>query len=323
MKEKGDPCILVGYFTQSKGYRVYNKRTRLIVESIHLRFDELKEMTETSVANDTSGLIPQRQKVSDYDNSDPVPQLKYVSPSADTTGIDFEESFATVALLEAVRSFVAYAAHKSFPIYQMDVKTSFLNGPLKEEVYVAQPDGFVDPDHPEKVYRLRKALYGLKQAPRAYRFEMSLMREMKFFLGLQIHQSPRGCDHAGALLIAKSTLEELQLLGDKLRQLELKKKMDCTAMSSAEVLSILSDELGIRCLSLAELEVLTNVLLDIPSNIDILQLGPQRKESLSSKVTYPHNEKSNFLRLEQFIQDIQSFELKKDKRTETYNNAYP
>ncbi|GJW40099.1 retrovirus-related pol polyprotein from transposon TNT 1-94 [Tanacetum coccineum] len=60
MKEKGDPCILVGYSTQSKGYRVYNKRTRLIVESIHLRFDEIKEMFETSVANDTSVLVPQR-----------------------------------------------------------------------------------------------------------------------------------------------------------------------------------------------------------------------------------------------------------------------
>ncbi|GJU15191.1 retrovirus-related pol polyprotein from transposon TNT 1-94 [Tanacetum coccineum] len=142
-------------------------------------------------------------------------------------------------------------AHKSFPIYQMDVKTAFLNGPLKEEVYVAQPEGFVDPDHPEKVYLLRKALYGLKQAPRAWydelsnflmskgftkgtidptlfkikyeedillvqiyvddiifgstnpkyskrfeklmhiRFEMSLIGEMKFFLGLQIHQSPK------------------------------------------------------------------------------------------------------------------------------------
>ncbi|GJY67271.1 retrovirus-related pol polyprotein from transposon TNT 1-94 [Tanacetum coccineum] len=78
--------------------------------------------------------------------------------------IDFEKSFAPVARLEAVR----YAAHKSFPIYQMDVKTAFLNGPLKEEVYVAQPDGFVDPDHPKKVYRLRKAPYGLKQAPRAW-----------------------------------------------------------------------------------------------------------------------------------------------------------
>ncbi|GKD25187.1 retrovirus-related pol polyprotein from transposon TNT 1-94 [Tanacetum coccineum] len=167
-------------------------------------------------------------------------------------GIDFEESFALVARLEAVRIFVAYVGHKSFPIYQMDVKTAFLNGPLKEEVYVAQPDGFVNPDHPEKVYRLRKALYELKQAPKAWydelsnflmckgftkgiidptlftirygedillvqiyiddiifgstnpkfykrfkklmhsRFEMSLMGEMKFFLGLQIHQSPRG-----------------------------------------------------------------------------------------------------------------------------------
>ncbi|GKB09032.1 retrovirus-related pol polyprotein from transposon TNT 1-94 [Tanacetum coccineum] len=474
MKEKGDPCILVGYSTQSKGYRVYNKRTRLIVESIYLRFDEVKEMLETSVANETSGLVPQRQKASDYDNPDPAPELQNVSPSADTTvlpqqeldllfgplydelfndgtsrvnksssptdnsihkdtlpsthiqptsepttptnvhaeenndnqeeftnpfcmpvqdnaksssrnignsnmhtfnqpqdseyrwtkdhpltqvrgnpskpvqtrrqlatdpemcmfaltvsivepktikeamadsawieamqeelhqfdrlqvwelvdkpfgknviklkwlwknkkdedqtvirnkarlvakgyaqeeGIDFEESFAPVARLEAVRIFVAYAAHKSFPIYQMDVKMAFLNGPLKEEVYVAQPDGFVDPDHPEKVYLLRKALYGLKQAPRAWydelsnfliskgftkgtidptlftirygedillvqiyvddiifgstnpkfskrfeklmhsRFEMSLMGEMKFFLGLQIHQSPRG-----------------------------------------------------------------------------------------------------------------------------------
>nr|GEW56522.1 putative RNA-directed DNA polymerase [Tanacetum cinerariifolium] len=83
------------------------------------------------------------------------------------SGIDFKESFAPVARLESVRIFVAYAAHKSFPIYQMDVKTEFLNGPLKEEVYVAQPGGFVDPGHPEKVYRLRKALYGLKQAPRA------------------------------------------------------------------------------------------------------------------------------------------------------------
>ncbi|GJV35233.1 retrovirus-related pol polyprotein from transposon TNT 1-94 [Tanacetum coccineum] len=85
MKEKGDPCILVGYSTQSKGYRVYNKRTRLIVESIHLRFDEIKEMSETSVANDTSGLVPQRQKASDYDNPDPAPELQNVSPSANTT----------------------------------------------------------------------------------------------------------------------------------------------------------------------------------------------------------------------------------------------
>ncbi|GKE02731.1 retrovirus-related pol polyprotein from transposon TNT 1-94, partial [Tanacetum coccineum] len=86
---------------------------------------------------------------------------------AQKEGIDFEESFAPVARLEVVRLFIAYAAHKSFTVYQMDVKTSFLYGPLKEEVYVNQPDGFVDPYHPDKVYRLKKALYGLKQAPRA------------------------------------------------------------------------------------------------------------------------------------------------------------
>nr|GFC11616.1 Gag-Pol polyprotein [Tanacetum cinerariifolium] len=73
-------------------------------------------------------------------------------------GVDFEESFALVARLEAVRLFIAYAAHKSFTVYQMDVKTAFLYGPLKEEVYVNQPDGFVDPYHPDKVYRLKKAL---------------------------------------------------------------------------------------------------------------------------------------------------------------------
>nr|GFD16230.1 Gag-Pol polyprotein [Tanacetum cinerariifolium] len=69
---------------------------------------------------------------------------------AQEEGIDFEESFAPVACLEAFRFFVAYVAHKYFLIYQMDVKMAFLNGPLKYEVYVAQPDGFVDPDHPKK-----------------------------------------------------------------------------------------------------------------------------------------------------------------------------
>ncbi|GJV79446.1 zf-CCHC domain-containing protein [Tanacetum coccineum] len=92
---------------------------------------------------------------------------------AQKEGIDFEESFAPVARLEAVRLFIAYAAHKSFTVYQMDVKTTFLYGPLKEEVYVNQPDGFVDPYHPDQVYRLKKALYGLKQAPRAWYDELS------------------------------------------------------------------------------------------------------------------------------------------------------
>ncbi|GKE15067.1 retrovirus-related pol polyprotein from transposon TNT 1-94 [Tanacetum coccineum] len=83
-------------------------------------------------------------------------------------GIYFEESFAPVARLEAIRIFLAFAAHMNMVVYQMDVKTAFLNGNLREEVYVSQPDGFVDKDNPNHVYKLKKALYGLKQAPRAW-----------------------------------------------------------------------------------------------------------------------------------------------------------
>nr|GEW44210.1 retrovirus-related Pol polyprotein from transposon TNT 1-94 [Tanacetum cinerariifolium] len=137
-------------------------------------------------------------------------------------GIDFEESFAPVARLEAIRIFLAYAAHKNMVVYQMDVKTAFLNGNLREEVYVSQPDRFVDPDNPNHVYKLKKALYGLKQAPRAWYdmlssfllskdfskgsvdptlfirrngndlILMSMMGKISFFLGLQISQSPKG-----------------------------------------------------------------------------------------------------------------------------------
>nr|GEY27502.1 retrovirus-related Pol polyprotein from transposon TNT 1-94 [Tanacetum cinerariifolium] len=336
MKEKEDPCILVGYSIQSKGYRVFNKRTRLIVKSIHIRFDEIKEMSETFVANDiqasflndkrrTSSVNKSSSPTNNSNQQDTQPTTNIQPTSAPSTltyvhakenndnqaeeehlqddeftnpfctpvqevvesssynidpemcmfvltvstaepknikeamadsawieamqeelhqfdrlqvwelvdkpfgkivirlkwlwknkkdedetvirnkaqlvangyaqkeGIDFEESFAPVVRLEAVRIFIAYAAHKSFVIYQMDVKTAFLNGPLKDEIYVAQPDGFVDPDHPEKVYRLRKALYGLKQAPRAWYDELlKFLTSKGFTKGLQIRQSPRG-----------------------------------------------------------------------------------------------------------------------------------
>ncbi|GJZ20395.1 ribonuclease H-like domain-containing protein [Tanacetum coccineum] len=188
-------------------------------------------------------------------------------------GIDFEESFVPVARLEAVRIFVAYAAHKSFPNYQMDVKTAFLNGPLNEEVYVAQPDGFVDPDHLDKVYHLRKALYGLKHAPRAWslmyltssrpdivqavcycaryqaRPTKKHLKEVKRifrYLRGTIHMGlwyPKGsgfeltafsdADHAGCVDTRKSTSGGIQFLGDKLVSW-MSKKQNCTAMSSAE-----------------------------------------------------------------------------------------
>ncbi|GJU96230.1 retrovirus-related pol polyprotein from transposon TNT 1-94 [Tanacetum coccineum] len=91
-------------------------------------------------------------------------------------GIDFEESFALVARLEAIRIFLTFAAYMNMVVYQMDVKTVFLNGNLREEVYVSQPDGFVDPDNPNHVYKLKKALYGLKQAPRACQNRRDLPR---------------------------------------------------------------------------------------------------------------------------------------------------
>ncbi|GJR49846.1 retrovirus-related pol polyprotein from transposon TNT 1-94 [Tanacetum coccineum] len=83
-------------------------------------------------------------------------------------GIDFEESFALVERIEAIRIFVANASNKKMTIFQNDVKMAFLNGELKEEVYISQPEGFVDQDNPSHVYKLKKALYGLKQAPRAW-----------------------------------------------------------------------------------------------------------------------------------------------------------
>ncbi|GJR65209.1 retrovirus-related pol polyprotein from transposon TNT 1-94 [Tanacetum coccineum] len=265
MKEKGDPCILVGYSTQSKGYRVYNKRTRLIVESIHLRFDEIKEMSETSVANDTSGLIQQEldllfgplydeffndgtsrvdKSSSPTDNSiqkDTLPSMHIQPPSEPSTptnvhaeenndnqaedeftnpfttpvlevtessshniakgyaqeeGIDFEESFALVARLEAVRIFVAYVAHK----------------------YQARPTE----KHLKEVKKIFQYLRGTINMglwyPTDSGFELTTFSD---------------ADHVGCVDTCKSTSGGIQFLGDKLVSWMLKKQ-ECTAISSAE-----------------------------------------------------------------------------------------
>jgi hypothetical protein len=86
---------------------------------------------------------------------------------AQVAGLDFEDTFAPVARLESIRILLAYVAHHSFKLFQMDVKSAFLNGPIKEEVYVEQPLGFEDDRYPDHVYKFSKALYRLKQAPRA------------------------------------------------------------------------------------------------------------------------------------------------------------
>nr|GEV46912.1 integrase, catalytic region, zinc finger, CCHC-type, peptidase aspartic, catalytic [Tanacetum cinerariifolium] len=281
LQPKADIGIFIGYAPTKKAFRIYNRRTRRIVKTIHVDFDELTAMASEQSSSGpalqemipgtiSSGLVQKPSSSTSYvppsrndwdllfqplfdellnpppsvdnqaaeviapiaelipqvdddstdspssttvdqdapsssksptpteiqssvilqdvgnDNldievahmgNDPllgVPITKVASGQSSSTaspqsneGIDFEEPFSLVARLEAIRIFLAYVAHKNMVVYQMDVKTAFLNGNLREEVYVSQPDGFVDSDNPNHVYKLKKALYGLKQAPRA------------------------------------------------------------------------------------------------------------------------------------------------------------
>nr|GEX27931.1 retrovirus-related Pol polyprotein from transposon TNT 1-94 [Tanacetum cinerariifolium] len=146
-------------------------------------------------------------------------------------GIDLEESFSHVARIEAIRIFIANAASKNITIYQIDVKTAFLNGELKEEVYVSHLEGFVDPDHLTHVYRLKKALYGLKRAPRASptkKYLEALKRVFRYLRGTinwglwypkdtaMALTAYAYADHAGYQDTRRSTSGSAQFLGDKL-----------------------------------------------------------------------------------------------------------
>ncbi|GJT64617.1 retrovirus-related pol polyprotein from transposon TNT 1-94 [Tanacetum coccineum] len=148
-------------------------------------------------------------------------------------GIDFEESFAHVARLEDVRMFIAYVAHKNITIFQMDVKMDFLNGPLKEEVYVSQPEGFIDPEFPDHVYWLKKALYGLKQAPRACQSQYAIELLKKHGLDECVSMStPMVIERLDADLQVTPT-DQTTYLREKLMSWS-SKKQDCTAMSTIE-----------------------------------------------------------------------------------------
>nr|GEZ03639.1 retrovirus-related Pol polyprotein from transposon TNT 1-94 [Tanacetum cinerariifolium] len=242
LQPNADIRIFIGYALTKKAFRIYNRRTRRIVETIHVDFDELTAMAseqsssgpvlnEMTPATISSGLVPKPSSSTSYvppsrndwdlqfqpmfdelltpppsvdppapkvialiaDVIHPVQAKSTGSPSLTIVdqdvpspkGIDFEESFASVARLKAIRIFLVYDAHKNMVVYQMDVKTAFLNGNLREEVYVSQLDGFVDQDNPNHVYKLKKALYGLKQAPRAwYDMLSSFMISQDFSKGL-------------------------------------------------------------------------------------------------------------------------------------------
>nr|GEX03524.1 retrotransposon protein, putative, unclassified [Tanacetum cinerariifolium] len=184
-------------------------------------------------------------------------------------GIDFEESFALVSRMEAIRIFLAYAAHKLFTVFQMDVKTAFLHGSLKEDVYVCQPKGFIDADHPSHVYKLNKALYGLKQAPRAWYDELPTFLLWNYFFKGTIDPTlfirrfhddilvskyvseilkkygMESCDPVGTPMEIKDKVDLDQngtmidatkycsMIGEKLVSWSLKKQ-DCTTLSTAE-----------------------------------------------------------------------------------------
>nr|GEV54820.1 copia protein [Tanacetum cinerariifolium] len=179
-------------------------------------------------------------------------------------GNQFEESFAPVARIEAICIFVANATHKNMMIFQMDVKTEFLNGEIKEEVYVSQPEGFVDQDNPSHVYKLKKALYGLKQAPRACRPNLiyvvflcaryqekptekhlnavkRIFRYLKGTINMGLWYSKdtdmsltayANADHVGCQDTRRSIPARAQLLGDKLVSWSFKKQKSTAILST-------------------------------------------------------------------------------------------
>nr|GFB31223.1 hypothetical protein [Tanacetum cinerariifolium] len=186
LKAKRDIRVFVGYLKESAAFRIYNKRTRKIHESVNsIPINMVPNGDESSTS---LNVFNKRLEDGYFDKSTsfhdsamqeeldqfarlkvwrlvPRPESKSVIK---TKWIFKNKKDESIARIEAIRLFLAYAAHKDFIVYQMDVKIAFLNGILKEEVYVSQPPSFVSKQYPDHVYAFDKALYGLKQAPRAW-----------------------------------------------------------------------------------------------------------------------------------------------------------
>ncbi|GJR73712.1 retrovirus-related pol polyprotein from transposon TNT 1-94 [Tanacetum coccineum] len=270
MKEKGDACIFVGYSTKSKGCIIYNKKTRLIAETIHVNFDELSLMASDHVSSDPApqcptttlehgslspasqsqvnvpqAVVSKSSALPTADASDKRHHQNTTSSNSTTVDVDLSPLIIQTTPEPPTQAPTVIAtknndqAEIQAEVYvenahvdedefinifstPMDVKTTFLNEPLKEEVYVNQPDRFIDSHHPDKVYCLKKALYELKQAPKYLKdtgFELTAFSDS---------------DHAGCLDTRKSTSGGIQFLGgDKLVSWS-SKKQDCTSMSTAE-----------------------------------------------------------------------------------------
>ncbi|GJU95086.1 retrovirus-related pol polyprotein from transposon TNT 1-94 [Tanacetum coccineum] len=344
LKAKADVGIFIGYAPAKKSYRIYNRRTRQIMETIHVDFDELEAMASEQSSSGpalheitpgilSSGLVPQppsstpfvpptkndwdtllqplfdeyfhplpcvNHQVLDFFALEPAVSIGKPSSTSvdqDTITMYFINSLRItipsmqeelngferlevwelvphpnrvmiitlkwiykvkldelgVLRLEGICIFIAFAAHMNMIVYQMDVNTTFLKDILREEVYVSQPDGFVDPENPNHVYKLKKALYGLKQAPRAwYDLLSSFLLSQKFSKGtvdLTLFIRIEGkdilldscialtafadADHVSCQDTRRSTSRSMQLLGDILVSWSSKKQKS-TAISSTE-----------------------------------------------------------------------------------------
>ncbi|GKC06724.1 retrovirus-related pol polyprotein from transposon TNT 1-94, partial [Tanacetum coccineum] len=298
---KVDIGIFVGYTPVKKAFKIYNRRTCIITETIHVTFDELTAMAseqfssgpelhyKTPVTSST-GLIQEatalRAKVladspvstsigqdalstsipssQEHEKSLIISQVElknFKQAMTEPSWIDamqeeihkFErlkvwelvscpdkvfliklkwiykvKTNESGARIEAIHIFVANAAHKNMIIYQIDIKTTFFNGKLKEEVYVSQPEGFVNQDNPSHVYKLKKDLYGLKQEPRAWYDMLSSILISQHFgavdptlftrqsLPKALTSAYADADHAGCQDTRRSTSGSAQFLGDKL-----------------------------------------------------------------------------------------------------------
>nr|GEV37014.1 copia protein [Tanacetum cinerariifolium] len=192
---KSTEGIFLGYSPNSKAYIVLNKETMRIEESLNVKFDESPHQPKNvkEAIKDKSWTMAMQEELNQFKTNDVwslvlPPNKQTIIGYNQQEGIDFDETYAPVARLESIRILLAYACAHDFKLYQMDVKCAFLNDFINEELYVAQPAGFIDLEKPNHVFKLKKALYGLKQSPTACLLYLMASRpDIMFSVCLCIH----------------------------------------------------------------------------------------------------------------------------------------